>query len=171
MTALRQWLFPREFRIDSPPWPKRELAALEKAAGALAATPGGGAPGAPGAVGPPGAPDPLAREQERFLADVATGLWRMKRRLETDEAARRACQFIFESVWDALTQGGVEIKDHTGEHVTGGEALRVVAFEPTPGLTREQVIETVRPTVYYHGKSIQMGQVIIGKPAPAADTA
>ena len=73
---------------------------------------------------------------------------------------------------DALMQGGVEIQDHTGEDVSGGESFHVLAYEPAPGLRREQGIETVRPTVYYQGSLIQEGQVIVGTPSgPREETA
>jgi hypothetical protein len=43
-------------------------------------------------------------------------------------------------------------------------SLKVVAFQPTPGIGRERVIETIKPTIYFKGKAIQMGEVIVGRP-------
>jgi hypothetical protein len=78
---------------------------------------------------------------------------------------RRAYRHL-ESTWDALAQAGVQIRDHTGEPVPEGGiyALKTIAFQPTPGLSRETAIETIKPTIYYKDQMIQMGEVIIGTP-------
>ncbi|MFC5750687.1 hypothetical protein [Actinomadura rugatobispora] len=111
----------------------------------------------------------------RSLADVATSLWRLRTRVDRMDDAPRAVVRHLETAWDALTDAGVEIKDHTGEPFDVGLAMSVVAYQPTPGLHREQIIETVRPGVYLGDHSIQMAEVIVGTPdpppeAPAAGT-
>jgi hypothetical protein len=70
-----------------------------------------------------------------------------------------------ESTWDALAGAGVEIQSHDGTAADPGLSLSVVAYQPTPGLDRDRVIETIRPTVYHHGRVIQQGEVIVGTPA------
>jgi len=71
-----------------------------------------------------------------------------------------------EAAWDALSSAGIEIRDHTDEAIPehGSLALEVLAYQPTPGLDRERVVDTVRPSVYVNGRVLQMGQVIIGAP-------
>ena len=59
---------------------------------------------------------------------------------------------------------GIEIKDHTGKTVDAGDALNIVAYQPSVDLTRNTVIETLRPTIYFKEKIIQNGEVIVGKP-------
>jgi hypothetical protein len=106
---------------------------------------------------------------ERLIADLATGLWRLKKRfLEpgTDrprEELRRAYRDV-EALWDTLTQAGVEVIDPTGKPYDPAESLNVLAFQPTPGLNQEKVIETVRPTVYLRSHWLQMAEVIVGTP-------
>jgi len=99
-------------------------------------------------------------------------MWRLQRRLtmggEVPEETRRISRDL-ESAWDALRQGDVEIKDHTGEKYDGGMALRVIAFQPIAGLRQEQIIETIKPTIYHKDKLIRMGEVIVG--VPGEDTA
>ena len=73
-----------------------------------------------------------------------------------------------ESTSDALRQGGIDIKDHTGEKYDGGMALHVITFQPAPGLSHEQVIETIKPTIYRENKIVQMGEVIVGVPEKGA---
>jgi len=69
-------------------------------------------------------------------------------------------------MWDALAQAGVEIYDHTGEVVPdGGDyGLKVLARQPTPGVRREIVLETIRPSIRYQKRTIQMGEVVVAKP-------
>jgi hypothetical protein len=102
----------------------------------------------------------------RSLADVATSLWRLRARVDRMDDAPRAVVRHLETAWDALTDAGVEIKDHAGEPFDVGLAMSVVAYQPTPGLHREQIIETVRPGVYLGDRSIQMAEVIVGTPDP-----
>jgi hypothetical protein len=160
MYDARQWKFPREFRIEALEWPGDFFDAVK----ALTAPP------AP--RGPAGEEDPERRRARLgLLADIGTGLWRLRQRMVDESSGRpldamRKAYRHFESVWDALTQAGVEVHDHTGEAVPEGGvyALKTVAFQPTPGLSREKVIDTIKPSVYYRGELIQMGEVIVGTP-------
>jgi len=109
------------------------------------------------------------RDRSRLLADIGTGLWRLRQKMlkpnsnEPADEMRRAYRHL-ESVWDALAQAGTEIIDHTDTPFDSGLSLKVVAYQPTSGLDRERVIETIKPTIFFRGRSIQMGEVIVGKP-------
>jgi hypothetical protein len=70
----------------------------------------------------------------------------------------------FESVWDALSEEGVKIYDHTGEIFDLGRSLQVMSFQPTVGLTRDMIIETIKPTIYFKDNLVQTGEVIVGTP-------
>lgn len=98
---------------------------------------------------------------------IALSLWRARRktRASKDDKNLRDVGRFLDSAWDALLEAGVEVTDHVGEYVTGGEGFSVLVTEPVGGLTRPQVIETVRPTIYFRGAMIQSGQVIVGRPA------
>ena len=157
---LRQLIFPREFRIGQPPWPDDYLETLRK----LADLPP-----------PPPPPGPDDKERIRFLADLATGVWRLRSKMVEPGTGRPKEQFRreyrhLESVWDVLTQAGMEIQDHTGKPFDSGQALRALAFQPTPGVKRERVQETVKPTIYFKGRHIQMGEVIVESPEKADAT-
>ncbi len=102
-----------------------------------------------------------------MIARVSINLWRARRKAsgsEGDKALRDVGRFL-DLAWDALLDVGVEVIDHTGEFVTGGEAFSVLMTEPTEGLDRHQVIETIRPTIYFRNAMVQAGQVIVGRPA------
>jgi hypothetical protein len=111
-------------------------------------------------------------EWDRLIAELATGVWRLRRRLQATgvdrpdqprDELRRAGRDV-EAMWDALTQAGVQVLDPTGSPYDPGQSLTVLAFQPTPGLSQERVIETVKPTVYLRARWAQMGEVIVGTP-------
>lgn len=159
-SSLRQFRHPREFRIAPPAFTAADVAMLEELAEALRTPPPAPADSATVVkpVIPPG-----------FLNGVATNLWRLRQKMVepgTDhplEEMRRAFRHL-QSAWDVLADAGVEIQDHTGATFDIGQSLHVIAFQPTPGLTGEQVIETIKPSVYYGGRMVQMGEVIVGTP-------
>ena len=72
----------------------------------------------------------------------------------------------------ALADDGLEIQEHDGMPFDSGQSLEALVFQDEPGLDREVVLETVRPSVYFRGERIQMGQVIVGRPpqSPGAET-
>jgi hypothetical protein len=160
MTSIRQLLFPKEFRIGEPVWPGDWLETLRK----LTELPP-----------PPPQPSPRdGKERLRFLADLATGVWRLRQKMlepGTDrprEPFRREYRHL-ESIWDVLSQAGLEIQDHTGRPFDSGLALKVLAFQPTPGVRRERIQETVKPTIYFKQQHIQMGEVIVESPEKSDD--
>jgi hypothetical protein len=153
---VRQLRFPREFRIAPVPWPC-ELELLLKSIGES-----GEAPESADQT-------EFVEKQCHLLADIGTGLWRLKQKMlkpggdQPLDEMRRPYRHV-ESVWDALIQGGVEIKDHTDTLFDDGMAVKVVSFQPMPGLGRDIIIETIKPTIYFKEKHIQMGEVIVGRP-------
>jgi len=147
--ASRQLLFPIEFLIDQPAWSDDWLEALRK----LADLPP-----------PPSGPDD--NERIRFLADLATTVWRLRSKMVKPGTERPKEQFRreyrhLESAWDVVTLAGMEIQDHTGDLFDSGQALKVLAFQPTYGVQSERVQETVKPTIYFKGRHIQMGELFV----------
>jgi hypothetical protein len=129
--------------------------------------PEGKAPAAAAGAAAPAAPEPSW--DDGSTAAVATGLWRMRNKMvqpgtDVPLPEVRGLYRHLESTWDALAGAGVEIQSHDGAAADPGLSLSVVAYQPTPGLDRERVIETIRPTVYHHGRIIQQGEVIVGTP-------
>lgn len=103
------------------------------------------------------------------LADAGSSFWRLSNRLrrnDTGEATSetRSALRHLEATWSALREAGVQVLDHTGEPFHHGLALTAIAFQPTPGLAREEVIETIRPTIYFGPTLLQMGEVVVGTP-------
>ncbi|MBA9001585.1 hypothetical protein [Thermomonospora cellulosilytica] len=189
--AFRQWRQPREFRIAPAAWPRDALSTLEKLASALAESAPPPEPSQPadtaGETAAPAPPGPAESESgsagseagsagseavaqapealpDRTLAELATNVWRLHTRLGRDEDTPRIVMRHLEGALDALADAGVEIRDHLGEPYDPGLTLEVLTLQPTPGLGREEVIETLRPSVYFRDRAIQRAEVIVGTP-------
>ena len=153
---LKQWLcYPQDFSIWGSEYlalsePLETLADLAENAGASS--------------------EKNSKREEELLdmaADVGTLVWRIQHRLDATGELSKPMQKLsrdVERTRDALIQGGIEIKDHTGGDYDGGMALRVITAQPVSGLARRQIIETLKPTIYYKNKIIQMGEVVVGVP-------
>lgn len=164
-SGFRQMLFPKEYRIGRPIWPASATVFLER----MVQQPEPSQP-SPSEATVEVSPSLLApTELVRLLCEVGTGLWRLRQKMfqpGTDrplEEMRRAYRHL-EFVWDALTQAGIEIQDHTDRPFDSGISLKVLAFQPTAGIGRERIIETIKPTIYFRNTRIQMGEVIVGTP-------
>jgi hypothetical protein len=161
---LRQFRFPREFRIAPPVWNSDEVSTLQHAlvllqeqdAKKTCTT----------------APD---SSQKELLRNMATGLWRIRQKMlepESDKplpGMQKAYRHL-QSAWDVLSEAGGEIRDHTGTPYDPGLSLSVVAHQPTQGIARELIIETIKPSVYFNDVMIQMGEVVVGTPVNRTDT-
>lgn len=165
--SLRQLVHPRLYRIPQCPLPDDLLARLDELAAELAVV--GAAPPASEAPSLHGPAVGTTGPTSSSLADLATGLWRLRGRMVEPgsdrpmEEMRRAFRH-FETAWDALATAGIRVQDHTGELFHHGSALKVIAHEPTGGLRRPEVIQTLRPTVYLDDVCVQVGEVIVGGP-------
>jgi hypothetical protein len=110
------------------------------------------------------------------MADIATQVWKAKGRMmqgttgEVRDEMKRVYRHI-ESALGSFHEIGLEVKNHTGDPFDYGLPVKVITTQPTPGITRESVLETIKPTVYWQQQIIQMGEVVIATPAspiPAA---
>src|SRR5436305_10716840 len=104
-------------------------------------------------------------QTQPLLADLATGLWRLRQRfLDPDTGAvlkeqHRLLRDV-EAMLQRLQEASIEIQDHTGAAYDPTLSLHVAAFQPMPGLTQDRVLETLKPTVYHGQQRIQIGEVI-----------
>ncbi|WP_233580712.1 hypothetical protein [Streptomyces triticirhizae] len=108
------------------------------------------------------------------LLRAAVALWRAQRTLDANDGTPTAADLRqvrrqLNIGRQALADDGLEIQEHDGQPFDSGLSLEVLAFQEEPDLTREVVLETVRPSVYLGGRRVQMGQVIVGRPAPRPD--
>ncbi|MET7751979.1 hypothetical protein [Micromonospora sp. NPDC005367] len=167
LTRLREDVRQRRhhsaFRIPAPVWTEQQCRQIEELlAQAQAATP---------AETP--VPAVNAAPDESALATAATNLWRAERKLtapgERPTARDRQAARYLRTCAEALADAGLVVQDHDGDAFNSGRALEVLVYQENPGLTGETVLETVRPSIYLHGRLVQMGQVIVGTPSQSPD--
>lgn len=118
---------------------------------------------------------PLAslHENAKFLQDLATRIWRAQKQLDkalqnTDDAQLERFARRFEEISETLNDYGIEILDHTGQNYDVGLNLTVLQFEPTPGIAREVISETIKPSLRMHGVLVP-GQVVVAAPSGAGE--
>lgn len=105
----------------------------------------------------------------KALAVIATNIWKAKTKMvdassgEVHDDMKRVYRHI-ESIFQAFQDMGLEVKDHTDEPFDYGLPLKVVTTQPTPGITKERVVETIKPTIYWQNQIIQHGEVVIATP-------
>ena len=103
------------------------------------------------------------------MAAIATHVWRAKSKLidpatgQPREETKRTYRHI-ESTLDALAQMGVVIRDQLNEPYDPGLPVNVLTFQPMPGLSRDTIIEVVRPTIIWGERVLQVGEVVVGTP-------
>jgi hypothetical protein len=137
-----------------------------------------GGPDAGTIIGTP--PPPTQEDHVRFefrstlIADLANVAWALQRKScdpitnERKEEFRPIARHI-DQLSECLEEFGVKIQNHTNEPFDSGQSLEVIAFQPTAGISRDVVVETIRPTVYLKGIRIQMGQVVVATPEQAQE--
>jgi hypothetical protein len=160
LDSLRQvFLYPPEFRITPLPG-DMETPSVPHVAVPLSAE----------------ASSVMSDRDDRILSEVATCLWYLKTkhfrqswdtedRVEDDPKARRALGRL-NSCLAALKAGNIEIQDPTNKRYPpgSGHLMKPVQLQPTPGITVEKVVETVKPIVFRDGRLIQQGEVFVAVP-------
>ena len=105
----------------------------------------------------------------KAFALIATNAWRSRNKIidsktgEPREEMKKLYRHI-EAIQDALSLADVQTIDTAGRDYDTGMALKVVSFEQTTGLLKEEIKETIKPSVKWQGFLIQMGEVIVGTP-------
>ena len=171
----RQWKHPREFRIaperlstDQCEQIDHHLAALDTALADLSAAQQA-ARAAAGEQNEAAGQRPAEQFDTGRLAEAAVGVWKAQRKLEQQNgAALKSSKQIAKGVRtarQALQEGiELEIQDHDGQPYDPGLALEVLSFEEDASLTREVVLETFEPSVYFRGRLVRMAKVVVGRP-------
>lgn len=101
-----------------------------------------------------------------FLAEVTVGAWRLKKKMTDNKTGEplnemsRAYRHL-ESVFITLEKEGIELQDHDGQPFDPGMSLKVLTYQPAPGIEKEFVLETIKPSIYLKGELILMGEVIV----------
>ncbi len=127
---------------------------------------------APAPVPAAAVPGPVATAESvgPALGALATHVWRTKGKLvdaqtgEPREDTRRAYRHI-EAAMETFAQMNLTMNDWVNQPYDPGLPVKVLMFQPTPGITRDTVVEAVRPTVIWKDQLLQLGEVVVGIPA------
>ena len=118
------------------------------------------------------APGPAADDPEGLstaFGGLATQVWRAMGKTvdpatgEPREEMRRVHRHI-EGALEVLKQMGLTINDWVNQPYDAGLPVKVLAFQPAPGVERDTILETVRPTVMWKNRLVQLGEVVVGTP-------
>jgi len=147
-----------EFKIPRPEWPDGKefaTALLKPAAGAKERAQDGVR---------------MSAELAKTVAAIATNAWKAQAKMidpvnKEVKTELRSIQRHVEGILESLRDIGVEIQDHTDTAFDYGLPLKVITSQPAPGLKKERVVETFKPTIYWQGQIIQIGEVVIATPA------
>lgn len=103
------------------------------------------------------------------LIEMATYTWRLKVRMvdpqsgEPKDESRKLYRFV-EGLFRALSDAGIQVIDKTGRPYDSGMSEKVINFEQVPGLLKEEIIETVRPSVRWKDQILFHGEIVVGIP-------
>ena len=103
------------------------------------------------------------------LVEMATNAWRLKVRMidpdsgEPNEETNKLYRFV-EGLFRALGDAGIQVIDKTGKPYDNGMSEKVISFEQTPGLLKEEIIDTVRPAIRWKERHLHHGEIIVGIP-------
>jgi hypothetical protein len=103
------------------------------------------------------------------VAAVATALWRVRTKLESESNAELPSELRhlprhIQAAWDALASGGVQVQDPRGQRYVPGMAVNPITFQPMEGVGTEIIHETIKPSVFYKDVLIQRADVIVARP-------
>ncbi|HEV3359336.1 MAG TPA: hypothetical protein VG247_21235 [Pseudonocardiaceae bacterium] len=140
------------FRIEPPAWDEPQRRQLAELLDQLA--------------------EPVSDEAEPVLDEsalVATGngLWQARTKLggSTDDPKRtRQVNRYLGNTEKALAKLGLVVQDHTGDRYHSGLSLEVIAMVDDVNVAEETVVETIRPSIYLGGRTLQLGQVVVAFP-------
>ena len=107
-------------------------------------------------------------ETTRFIKKIANNVWKLRNKMLDEDGNPkdhfdRVYRFV-EALDDALKEIDVTIKSHDGEAYDTGMAVNVVAWEKREGATREEIVETIKPTIRLGDRLLQWADVIAVTP-------
>ena len=112
---------------------------------------------------------PEASALEHFVCAVANNTWRLCKKLADHGNELKLMRHV-DALKNALTNIGVCVKDHDGERYDVGMAVKVIAWEQRPNATKEEIVETIKPSIRWNDKLLQWGEVIACVPVKEAGT-
>jgi hypothetical protein len=123
--------------------------------------------------------DKVQMQSELFTAafcEIAIHAWRAKRRMTDRHSGEvkdehKATFRSIEGILASLESVGFTLRDREGEFYDYGLPEKVVAAEKRAGISREMVVETIRPSIKYGEQLVKPGEIVIAVPEEVAVTA
>lgn len=110
-------------------------------------------------------------ETTRFIKKIANNVWKLRNKMfDVDGNPKDGFEKVYrpvDALWDALKEIDVTVKSHDGESYDTGMPVNVVAWEKREGATREEIIETLKPTIRLGDQLLQWADVIAVAPVKA----
>ena len=101
-----------------------------------------------------------AWRQETALTDPELG--EPKLELSTQEIRKLAN--ALDAIKQAIEELGIRVKDRCNEDFHAGLPDQVITEEPREGISKERIIRTIRPTIFWHQTMVQRGEIDIAVP-------
>ena len=101
-----------------------------------------------------------------LISSLAIELWRLEKRIDkAKNTINTSITDQFQRIKDILGKQEIEICEHTNADYDDGMSIKMLHVEEVDNLPagKMKIIETVKPSIYYRGKVISHGEVIVGK--------
>ena len=145
-TQLRQWFYPKEFRIDYPGVSSKNLSIKEviKSLEDLVKKVLEGQE---------------SRVDTKLIKEIANGVWRLERRMEGMEESKELNRVkrALNMMKDVLQDNNVKIRDYTGK--PWGAPYDDMPWDNVQG--DGDTIRMTEPRIFYKGKLLQRGKIIV----------
>jgi hypothetical protein len=101
-----------------------------------------------------------AWRQETALTDRVSSETKLE--LSTQEIRKLAN--ALDAIKQAIEELGIRVKDRCNEDFHAGLPDQVITEEPREGISKERIIRTIRPTIFWHQTMVQRGEIDIAVP-------
>ena len=147
ISSLRQFLYPKEFRIERIGVSLKKMnlnEEINRLEDVMKKMIGGGG------------------GDTEFIKDIATAVWRIEKRMEfiSDHNKVSRVSNALNMLKDILKRQKIQIEDYTGEK--WGSPYNGMPFEEVGGDRTGNII-MVEPRIFYDGKILQKGKLVIKK--------
>jgi molecular chaperone GrpE (heat shock protein) len=112
---------------------------------------------------------------QKSLITIANQMWRIASSIIDTESKEIKSELSaheikkvgnsLESIKETLGGVGLRVIDRLGESFNAGLPEQVVTEETQEGLSKEQIIRTIRPTIMWHQTMVQRGEIDVAVPA------
>lgn len=102
-------------------------------------------------------------DAERTLAHIAIEVWRLGKRLDATGEAPERIRASYDRILLKLHEGGVEVRDPTGERFVEGMNAEVIDMPPADPVGRSALVvaDVLRPAVFLRGTCVIAPQVVL----------